>query len=197
MKLKPGDVAPSFQVTDVHGETHSMHGNRCRPTLLSFYRHAGCPPCNLRVHELMLASEKLDQYNVQILSVFESTPEHIRKDLAHGDVPFPILPDRERHLYRKYAVNTSLSGFLSSFLLRLQYSMKAIFKYGYFPRFAEATTMMPADFLVAPDGRLKLVHYGKDLGDYLAFDTLYSALDELSAISTKGMSAGSVAGRIN
>lgn len=55
---------------------------------------------------------------------------------------------------------------------------------------------MPADFLIAPDGTLKLVHYGKDLGDYVTFDTLYSALDELSATPKKSMSVDRMAGGI-
>ncbi len=47
--------------------------------------------------------------------------------------------------------------------------------------------------LFAPDGTLK---YGKDLGDYVTFDTLYSALDELSENSKKSMAVGRIAGRI-
>lgn len=181
MKLKAGDVAPSFQVVDVHGVTQTAVGDGTQPTLLCFFRHAGCPPCNLRVRELLLAKQELDRYGVRLLAVFESTVDHIRRDLAHGEVPFPILPDRKRRLYKKYAVKPSLGGFMSSLLLRPQYSMKAIFKHGYIPKFSEATTMMPAEFLIAPGGTIKLAHYGKDLGDYVSLATLYKALDELSA----------------
>ncbi|HED19682.1 MAG TPA: redoxin domain-containing protein, partial [Gammaproteobacteria bacterium] len=63
-----------IKITDVHDVLHCIPGDINRPTLLSFYRHAGCPPCNLRIRELMLASEKLVQYNVQLYAVFESTP---------------------------------------------------------------------------------------------------------------------------
>lgn len=196
MKLKPGDNAPFFEVTDVYGMTQTTTGDGTSPVHLTFYRHAGCPPCNLRVHELMQARNKLEQLGVKEIGIFESTAEHIRKDLSHsGDVPFPILADRERKLYAKYAVKPSLSGFIASFLLRPAYSMKAIFRHGYIPKFAEATTMMPAEFLIAPDGRIKLAHYGTHLGDYIPLETLYQALDEMNTSITvlAGSRQGSVA----
>ena len=181
MKLKAGDIAPHFELSDIHGVVQTPINDAKQPTLLCFFRHAGCPPCNLRVRELMLAAQKLSRYSVRLLAVFESSVDHIRRDLAHGDVPFPILPDRERRLYAQYAVSPSLGGFLSSFLLRPQYSMKAIFKHGYIPKFSEATTMIPAEFLIASDGTIKLAYYGKDIGDYVPLEVLYKALDELSA----------------
>jgi hypothetical protein len=40
---------------------------------------------------------------------------------------------------------------------------------------------MPADFLVGPDGRFLLVHYGKDIGDHLALADIERALAESSS----------------
>jgi hypothetical protein len=39
---------------------------------------------------------------------------------------------------------------------------------------------MPADFLVGPDGRLLLVHYGKNIGDHLSLADIEGALSEFS-----------------
>lgn len=39
--------------------------------------------------------------------------------------------------------------------------------------------MMPAEFLIAPDGTIKLTHFGQDIGDHLPFDDLYLALKEM------------------
>lgn len=177
MKLQAGDKAPFFEVPDVNGEMQSLTSDDKRPVLLSFHRHAGCPPCNLRVREHILAKKELDRYGVQIFGVFESPAESIRRDLSHGDVPFPILPDSDRKLYKLYSVAPSLTGFLRSFLIKPLFSMKAIFKHHYIPTFAEATTMMPAEFLIAPDGTIILSRYAKDFGDYLPLDQVYRALD--------------------
>lgn len=180
MKLKVGDKAPFFEALDVNGEMQTLACGDQRPILLSFHRHAGCPPCNLRVREHILAKNELDRYGVRMFGVFESPAESIRRDLAHGEVPFPILPDSDRRLYKLYSVAPSLAGFLRSFLIKPLYSMKAIFKHGYIPKFAEATTMMPAEFLIAPDGRIILSRYAKDFGDYLSLTDVYRALDDLN-----------------
>jgi len=181
MKLRPGNKAPHFEILDVNGSLQTSAGNDGSPVHLSFHRHAGCPPCNLRVHELMVAKQRFDKLGVRMLQVFESSVEHIRKDLSHGEVPFPILPDRQRKLYKQYAVNPSLGGFISSFLLRPGYSMQAMFKHGYWPKFKEVTTMMPAEFIIAPDGTIKLAHYAKDLGDYVPIDSLLKLLTGMKA----------------
>ncbi|NNF96074.1 MAG: AhpC/TSA family protein, partial [Halobacteria archaeon] len=180
MRLNVGDKAPYFQMVDVKGETQTPVGDGKYPTLLSFYRHAGCPPCNLRVRELILAKQELDRNGLRLIGVFESPAKSIRRDLYHAEVPFPILPDPERHLYEHYSVTPSLLGFVKSFLLSPGYSIKAIFKHGYLPKFVEATTMMPADFLIAPDGTIKLAYYAKDINDYLPFEKLYAALADIS-----------------
>lgn len=40
---------------------------------------------------------------------------------------------------------------------------------------------MRADFLVGPDGRLLLVHYGKDIGRHLSLTDVERALAKLSS----------------
>lgn len=179
MPLQTGDKAPFFEAIDINGKIQSITNGGQNPTLLSFHRHAGCPPCNLRVREYMLAKQELDRYGVRLLSVFESPAESIRRDLVHGDVPFPILPDRDRRLYELYSVTPSFSGFLRSFLIKPWYSIQAIFKYGYRPKFAEVTTMMPAEFLIAPNGKILMARYAKDFGDYLSLSDIYQTLDKL------------------
>lgn len=179
MKLKTGDRAPFFEATDIKGNRQALSVNG-KTTLLTFHRHAGCPPCNLRIHEHMLAKNELDKYNIRLLEVIESPAQSIRRDLAHGDVPFPILPDRERQLYNLYHVTPSLAGFMRSFLVKPLYSIKAMFKHGYTPKFSEVTTMMPAEFLISTDGTILLSRYAKDFGDYLSFDDIYRTLEKYS-----------------
>lgn len=178
MQLKTGDKAPSFQALDVSGQMQILSHDIQQTTLLSFHRHAGCPPCNLRVREQILAKKEFDRYGVRLLSVFESPADSIRRDLAHSEVPFPILPDSDRRLYGLYSVAPSILGFLRSFLVKPLYSIKAIFKHGYIPKFAEATTMMPAEFLIAADSTILLSRYSKDFGDHLTMDEIFQALDK-------------------
>ena len=39
---------------------------------------------------------------------------------------------------------------------------------------------MPADFLIGPEGVIRKVHYGHDIGDHFSVKEIEKALDELS-----------------
>lgn len=180
-RIQPGDQAPNFEVRDINGQLQRPTGDGQGPVLLTFFRHAGCPMCNLRTRELILAKPELDRYGLQLLGVFESPAESIRRDVGRQNPPFPLLPDPERKLYRLYGVQPSLIGFWRIFFKRPQHVFEAIFKRGFWPKFKEATSMMPAEFLIAPDGNILLTHFGRDIGDHLPLEDLYSALNEMQA----------------
>jgi hypothetical protein len=45
---------------------------------------------------------------------------------------------------------------------------------------------LPAEFLIDPDQRIEIAHYGKDIGDFLPLETLERHLQELAdATSTQ------------
>ncbi len=180
MQLKKGDKSPEFEVLDYKNIKQTLLDNE-QPVLLTFFRHAGCPMCNLRVHELILAQEKLQQYNLKIITVFESPTKSIVKDVGRQNPPFPIIPDPGRVLYKLFGVNISWVGFVKIFFIRPKHVFEAIFKKGFIPNFSEATPMMPADFLINKDGIICEAYYGKDIGDHLSLVDLYAALDTVMA----------------
>ena len=59
MTLKRNILAPLFNVKDVFGRTIDLNDYRDSKVLIAFFRHAGCPFCNLRVHELSKAHQEL------------------------------------------------------------------------------------------------------------------------------------------
>ena len=181
MQLQAGDKAPEFVVTDIDGNSQVPTGSGRSPVLLTFFRHAGCPMCNLRTCELILAKSDLDRYGVKVVGVFESSEKNIRRDVGRQDPPFPIIPDRKRRLYKLYGVSPSWVGFISIFVVNPRRVYEAIVKNRFIPKFGEVTPMMPAEFLIAPDGKIKLAYYGRDIGDHLPLPDLFNALNQLSS----------------
>jgi hypothetical protein len=43
---------------------------------------------------------------------------------------------------------------------------------------------MPADFLIAPDGRIEVAHYGVDIGDHVPLDEVDAFLARSSRSTT-------------
>lgn len=137
--------------------------------------------CNLRTRKMILDYDKFKSYNLKIITIFESPEKSIRRDVGKQKPPFPIIPDPERKLYKLFGVTISWVGFVKIFFIRPKHVFEAVFKNGFIPKFAEATPMMPADFLINFDGTIRLAYYGKDIGDHLPFNQLYAALDEMKA----------------
>ncbi len=101
-RLLAGWTAPEFAAKDVDGETRSLGDCRGRYLLLSFYRFASCPLCNLRISQLIGRKEWFDSRGVALLAVFHSPAERIRRYVGRRQAPFPIVPDPERKLYDAY-----------------------------------------------------------------------------------------------
>jgi thioredoxin-dependent peroxiredoxin len=90
--------------------------------------------------------------------------------------PFPIIPDPGHVIYRRYGVETSLHGFLLGLTLRMGKALKAIGK-GFLPgRMEGSITLVPADFLIGPDGTILVAYYGKDISDHLPIEIILQQL---------------------
>ena len=176
MRLKVGQTAPDFSRLDIGGKTIRLSDYRGRYLLLSFYRYASCPFCNLRVHELMQQLAKLDERRLSLVAVFQSARDGIMDHVGKRQPPFPIIPDPRHSMYRSYGVETSLRGFLLGLTLHAGKAMKAMAK-GFLPgRMEGSITLVPADFLIGPDGTILVAYYGKDISDHLPIEAILQRL---------------------
>lgn len=168
-RLTAGERAPLFDVRDFEGRQRiRLEAYRGRRVLLSFYRYASCPLCNLRVHELASRSEAWRASGLEMLAVFQSPAERIRQYVGSQQAPFPLIADPEQRLYAAYGVGHSWSGFLKAWATRLPEIGRATLGLGFLPGTVEGGIhRVPADFLIDRDGTLAVAHYGRDIGDHL------------------------------
>jgi peroxiredoxin len=177
MRLKAGQTAPSFAQPDIHGRTVALEQYRGRHLLLSFYRYASCPFCNLRVHELIPRLPQLAAYNLSLVAVFQSPRTGILKYVGRQQPAFSILADPGHQLYRRYGVESSLRGLLAGAARHMDRAVKSM-RMGFLPGPMDGhKTLVPADFLIAPDGSLLTAYYGRDVSDHLPIETLLETLE--------------------
>lgn len=173
-RLGPGDVAPPFTVTAISG--HVVTAGAPAPvgdaapgrTLLVFLRYASCPMCNLRVRELHLAADELEARRVRVVAVMHSPARRI---VRHNGNTFAgeIIADPARTLYRLYRAEKSWLGMLWSMLVPSFYVrfVEAMLR-GFWGGWIDGTfASMPAEFLITPEGRIEIAHYGRHIGDHL------------------------------
>lgn len=172
MKKVPGSDVGRIQLPAIDGsnfDTATLAGKRY---MLSFFRFASCPFCNMRLHQLV---ENFSDFgpDFTIVAVFDSPLDNLRRHATRHSAPFPILADERNGYYREFAIAHSLRGVLIGMLTRLPTLLKGMFVHGYLPHTVKGSlTTMPADFLVDEKGVIRVAHYGRDEGDHLLLEAV-------------------------
>lgn len=72
MRIQSGEQARPFEVTDIFDRTISLEDYRGKRLMLSFYRYASCPLCNLRIAQLIAHFDLLHGQGLEFLALFQS-----------------------------------------------------------------------------------------------------------------------------
>ena len=171
MRLKSGVKAKNISFPAIDGSMFETESAKGKPIMLSLFRFASCPFCNLRVNELV---RRFDEFgnDFTIIAVFDSPLDNLTRHAEGHKAPFPILADEDNKYYREYGIEHSVLGMLKGIFLRMPTLLKGMFK-GYIPTTIKGSmTTMPADFLIDREGIIQVAYYGRDDGDHLPFDTV-------------------------
>jgi len=172
VRLNVGEKVSNIKLPAIDGSEFDLTAYSGKPFLLSFYRFATCPFCNLRIHELV---SRFDEFaaDFNAVAIFSAKLEYLTQHAQGHNAPFPILADDDKTYYMKYGVEQSVLGFFNGMIMRLPTLLKGMFVKGYLPNlFTGGLTIMPADFLVDREGIIQEAYYGKDEGDHLEFETI-------------------------
>lgn len=165
MPLHQGEIAPDFQTADMFGNAVRLSDLRGKPVLLSFFRYASCPMCNLRMREQVLAHEHLSLDGLVMLAVFQSPAESMREYVGRHEAPFALIPDPDMTLYRLYDVERGWAGLLAP--SNAVHAVRA-FARGFAPGRVEGPIdRLPADFMIGPDGRIGHAFYARTAGEHV------------------------------
>lgn len=172
MRLTVGSAAPIFRTEDMFGQIIDLQTYAGKPVLLSFFRNAACAICNLRVHQLIQKYPTYRAKGLEILAVFEATPDSIRQYVGKQDAPFPIIANANASLYDLYRVETSESKVQQSMANPVTQAVVGQAAQNGFSLVREENTnffRMPADFLISPDQTIYHAFYSEIVGEHLPF----------------------------
>ena len=147
---------------------------------LQMRRYAGCPICSLHLRAFVQRKQDLERAGVREVAVFHSSADALRK--VQAELPFDVVPDPQRQLYAALGVTTSPLALLHPLGLR------AVLR-GALSRASAAPSVgvgdglfgLPADFLVAPQGRIIAAKYGVHADDQWSIDELLALVEGVSA----------------
>jgi peroxiredoxin Q/BCP len=170
MIREPGDAVVHIILPALDGSPFDLDSLKGRPFMLSFFRFASCPFCNLRMHELVTRFDELPK-DFTIVAVFDSPLDNLQRHADKHQAPFPVLADADNRHYKLYGIKHSVIGVLKGMLFRMPRMLYGMFVKGYLPLSIKGSmTTMPADFLIDKNGIIQRAYYGKDEGDHLPFE---------------------------
>jgi peroxiredoxin len=192
-RLVPGTPVPLVDLVTVTGAPVPAPAPG-QVVHLQFRRFAGCPVCNLHLRSFARRHDELVAAGVREVAIFHSTGGEL---LRHaGDLPFALVADPDKALYRRFAVEASPRALLDPrawlpILRAIAHGLGVVVRGGPLAplRPAGGRLGLPADFLVGDDGRLIAAHYGQHVDDHWSVDqVLASALTARSGSSRPAMS---------
>jgi peroxiredoxin len=143
-------------------------------------RYAGCPICSLHLRSFTRHEDELARAGVREVVVFHSSAEELKK--VHTDLPFDVVPDPGRHLYRALGVTTSPLALLDPRGL-FAAARAAVAGASSNPAAGvwDGSFGLPADFLITPDGGVRALKYGVHADDQWSIDEVLSLAQGLEA----------------
>jgi thioredoxin-dependent peroxiredoxin len=176
MKLKIGQKAPDFNAKDVFGRQIHLVEYGARKVLIAFFRHAGCPFCNLRVHALTKIHQELKNNGMDMIFFFESKEAVILRSSFHKGVsPVPIISDPNKTWYQAYGLEPSTKGSAISHLTTFIPTVVKAAKTGvpvHMPAEGESLNTMPAEFFIGRNNVIQRIHYSANLTDRLDLEDI-------------------------
>lgn len=166
MRLTVGTDAPGFAAQALGGHQVNLAALRGRTVLLKFYRFATCPVCNLHLHRFIEEYHTLDALGLTTMVLFHS-PE-AKVEASHAEpLPFDLVPDPDKRIFRAFGVETGWAGMFSPTVMR---DYRRALAAGFPPGMLTSDggiTGNPADFIVDAAGRIAFAHYGRHYADSL------------------------------
>ena len=177
-KARVGDAFPTFELTATSGDSVTIPDPRGDFVHLQLRRFAGCPICNLHLRSIVARHDEIRSHGIREVVVFHSTAAELGKHEA--ELPFALVADPQRELYRRLGVEHRLSALLNARALRAAIAglTTALGKHSTKRgplgpiKPTGGRSGLPADFLIDPDGRLVAVNYGQHAYDQWTVDEL-------------------------
>jgi peroxiredoxin Q/BCP len=172
IELELNVSAPRFNLTDIFDRNINLENYLGKKVMIGFFRHAGCPFCNIRVHTLLKAHAELKSKNLEMIFFFESTKNVMLQSTFHKEVsPIPIISDPTKVMYTKYGLEEStLKSSISHVTSFVQTAIKA--KLLGLPMHlmagGESFGTLPAEFFLDEKLIIRKMHYSRSLTDRLS-----------------------------
>jgi peroxiredoxin len=177
--LKAGAHMPDFRLFDSYGAQVSSSDLLAKgPVVLSFYRGAWCPYCNLELSALEACLPEIVSRGAKLVAISPQTQANSRLAARENRVSFPILSDPRNRVAAAFGLRFKLPDFLIDLYRNFFRNDLAIINGDNSWRLP-----MPARFVIARDGAIIYAEVNPDYTHRSDPQGLLPALEKARALS--------------
>lgn len=108
--LNVGDKAPLFTLENATGEKISLKRMLKKgPVILTWYRGAWCPYCNLALVELQNHLGQFKELGAELIAISPQLPDSTLSFQERKELKFTLLSDRNNKIAQKYGITFNLA----------------------------------------------------------------------------------------
>ena len=108
---KVGEVAPEFSLPDAKGGTTTLSELLKKgPVVVTWYRGAWCPFCNIQLHEYQERLAEFEALGATLVAISPQTPDNSLSTAEKNELKFSVLSDKGSATARAYGVSYKVPG---------------------------------------------------------------------------------------
>ncbi|WP_418958296.1 peroxiredoxin-like family protein [Streptomyces tritici] len=175
--LAVGATAPGFTLPSASGSAVSLDALLAEgPVVLTFYRGAWCPFCNLALRALQERLGEITARGARLVAVSPQVPdESLSLSEKHG-LAFDVLSDLGSGVAKQYGLAFDLPEELAEVYGRLGFDLQRV-------NGGHARTLpLPATYVIDRDGTIRWAFVNSDYVRRAEPDDILAALDSLDAL---------------
>jgi peroxiredoxin len=177
---KEGDALPDFELGDALGRSVRLSALLADgPVVLSFYRGAWCPFCNLELRALQAVLRQIRSAGATLVAVSPELPDQSLPLIEREGLAFPVLSDPGNRVASAYGLVFALEG-------EIRRISQEVFGVD-LPAFNgddSWTLPVPATFVIDPQRRARLVFFDPEFRHRVEPAQILQALTTLTGEAT-------------
>ncbi|WSQ15243.1 AhpC/TSA family protein [Streptomyces sp. NBC_01231] len=172
--LAVGGQAPDFRLPSATGECVSLTGLLAAgPVVLTFYRGAWCPYCNIALRALQQHHDEITARGARLVAVSPQIPDQSLSLTEKHQLAFSVLSDVGSDAAKQYGLAFDLPDDLAAVYDRLGFDLQRV--NGGHPR----TLPLPATYVIDREGVIRWAFVDADYTKRAEPSDLLAALDAL------------------
>jgi len=173
--LTVGAPAPRFSLPSTTGQSLALeHLLADGPVVLTFYRGAWCPYCNIALHSLQQHHDAITARGARLVAVSPQIPDESLSLAEKHDLAFDVLSDIGSDTAKQYGLAFDLPDDLAAVYDKLGFDLQRV--NGGHPR----TLPLPATYVMDRDGVIRWAFVNSDYTTRAEPADIIAALDALS-----------------